>query len=115
MRLLLDENLSESVAERIAADFPGVVHVRREIGTGAADSLIWEYAKRTAAAIVTLDEDFQSLSIIRGSPPKVIWIDAHNPRSEQVARLLIDRRERLQAFLADEDSSLLVLTLPRRG
>jgi predicted nuclease of predicted toxin-antitoxin system len=114
MRLLLDENLSESLVSRIAGTFPDISHVRKAIGTGATDLMIWEHARRTGAAIVTLDEDFQTLSMVRGAPPKVVWIDGHNPRTRDVAQLLIERHGRIASFLADADTALLVLTLPRR-
>ena len=114
MRLLLDENLSELIVSRIAGFFPDASHVRTSIGPGVTDLAIWEHARRTGAAIVTLDEDFQSLSMVRGAPPKVVWIDGHNPRSQKVARLLIDRHDRIAAFLADTDAALLVPTLPGR-
>jgi predicted nuclease of predicted toxin-antitoxin system len=44
MRLLLDENLSESLVSRIAGTFPDISHVRKAIGTGATDLMIWEHA-----------------------------------------------------------------------
>ena len=74
--------------------------------------MIWEHARRTGAAIVRLDEDFQTLSMLRGAPPKVIWIDGHNPHSRDVAKLLIERHGRIASFLADADTALLVLALP---
>jgi len=40
MRLLLDENISESVAARIRNAFPDTEHVRRVVGTGATDRAI---------------------------------------------------------------------------
>lgn len=111
MRLLLDENLSEAVVVRIAEAFPGSEHVRRAIGGGVSDDAVWNFAARERMTLVTLDEDFQVLSIGRGAPPKVIWIDAHNPRSAAIADLLIRRMDVIRNFIADPDAAMLVLCL----
>jgi len=113
--MLLDENLSESVAAQISADFPGTTHIRQVIGSGASDDAIWNYAKTHAMVLVTLDEDFQILSIGRGAPPKVIWIDAHNARNSQIGALLIERQELIRKFISDPEVAMLVFTLPRRS
>jgi predicted nuclease of predicted toxin-antitoxin system len=49
MRLLLDENLSESIAPRIRSVFPDTEHVRRTLGTGSTDAAVWAFAKSTGA------------------------------------------------------------------
>ncbi len=91
MALLLDQNLSESVAARIAADFPNTEHVRRVLGAGATDQQVWECAKPRNRLLMTLDQDFGRLSVARGAPPKVVLIDAHNARTAAVAAALIER------------------------
>ena len=40
-RVILDENVSESVAARIETAFGRVLHVRTVLGTGVADDDIW--------------------------------------------------------------------------
>ena len=47
MRLLLDENLSESIAPRIRSVFPDTEHVRRALGAGSTDVAVWAFAKLT--------------------------------------------------------------------
>lgn len=109
MRLLLDENLSESVLPRIAAAFPDSVHVRRILGEGATDEQVWVYARDRGLVLVTRDQDFERLSVARGAPPKVVWIDIHNARSSEVASLLLQRAPLLARFAADPDAAVLVL------
>lgn len=41
MRFLFDENLSESIAARLAQHFRGSEHVRRALQAGASDSVVW--------------------------------------------------------------------------
>lgn len=112
MRLLFDENLSESVASRVQSDFPGSEHVRRAIGTGVSDGSIWEYAQRNGFVLVTLDEDFQRMSMARGAPPKVIWIESHNARNAALASMLIAKVEVINRFISDSEAAMLVLIAP---
>ncbi len=40
---------------------------------GQNDQKIWLYAADNGYTIVTKDDDFRALSLLRGAPPKVIW------------------------------------------
>jgi predicted nuclease of predicted toxin-antitoxin system len=111
MSLLLDENLSESVAARIAAEFPNTEHVRRVLGAGVTDQRVWEYAKAGNQMLVTLDQDFEHLSVARGAPPKVILIDAHNVRTAAIAAAIIERASLIRRFEGDPEAAILVLRL----
>ena len=111
MSLLLDENLSESVAARVAAEFPDAEHVRRVLGAGASDQRVWEYAKARNHLLVTLDQDFERLSVSRGAPPKVVLIDAHNARTSAIAAALVERASLIRRFERDPEAAILVLRL----
>jgi len=74
VRLLFDENLSPRLAAAFQADFPGSTHVH-PAGLGSAlDDEVWGYARDHGFTIVTKDADYHERSVIRGYPPKVIWI-----------------------------------------
>lgn len=76
MNLLLDENLSPRLLQRLSSLFPALIHVR-DVGLKAAsDEMIWDWAKRNSYTIVTTDADFAALSGLRGWPPKVIHLEA---------------------------------------
>jgi predicted nuclease of predicted toxin-antitoxin system len=107
--LLLDENLSEAVLGRLLATFPNSSHVRRALGLGAADCLVWQQAKDSGCVLVTRDEDFQRLSLLHGAPPKVIWLSGHNLHNAQVIDTLLRARERIEAFVMDRELALLEL------
>jgi len=113
MRLLLDENLSESIAPRIRSVFPDTEHVRRTLGTGSTDAAVWAFAKSTGRTLVTLDDDFQILSLTLGAPPKVIWLDAHNASNAEIAGALVERGESIREFIDSSESTMLVLRVPR--
>ena len=85
MRLLLDQNISFRVAKIIADRFPIVKQVR-ELGLeNSTDIEIWEYAKSNSFTIVTFDSDFYDLSVVRGCPPKIIWLRIGNSSTENIA------------------------------
>ena len=72
VRLLLDENLSERLVLTLAPRFMGSLHVRQLGLGGTADVRLWELAITEGCVLVTKDEDFVKLSVLRGPPPKVI-------------------------------------------
>jgi predicted nuclease of predicted toxin-antitoxin system len=79
----LDENLAARLVEALADLHPKSTHVAVAGLAAAADQAIWEYARERGFVIVTRDEDFHRLSVLRGPPPKVIGklLDAGDPRS----------------------------------
>jgi predicted nuclease of predicted toxin-antitoxin system len=93
----------------LADVFPGSAHVEQFSLLGASDLEIWRQAARSGLAIVTKDEDFHRLSVLQGMPPKVIWIGIGNCSTEDVAGLLRNRRDVIEAFLAHDEAAFLVL------
>jgi predicted nuclease of predicted toxin-antitoxin system len=58
VKLLFDQNLSPRLVGRLAAVYPGSVHIR-DLGLQAADDdVVWTYAGRHEFAIVSKDGDF---------------------------------------------------------
>jgi len=108
-RLLFDENLSESVAARIAPLVPDSEHVRRVLGVGVDDEHVWAYARSCGLTLVTLDEDFERLSVARGIPPKVVLLATHNARNAQLVALLVAKAPVIERFVADPESAVLIL------
>ncbi len=109
MKLLLDENLSEALLPRLPAQFVGSSHVRHLLAEGTIDRVIWDTAAAGGYAIVTLDSDFEAMSVIRGAPPKVILIAIHNPSNARIARLISNRVELMMRFASDPEAALLAL------
>jgi predicted nuclease of predicted toxin-antitoxin system len=84
MKLLFDQNLSPKLVNRLADLFPGSSHVQ-SVGLGCADDhQVWEYARLNGFAIVTKDADYNNLSVLRGQPPKVIWLQLGNCTTAQL-------------------------------
>ena len=109
MRLLFDEQLSEELVTAVRDLFPHSLHVRLLGHGGAADPIIWELAREHGCVLVTKDEDFHRLSVLRGAPPKVVWLRIGNCATADIARLLRDRTEELRRFEAQAEVTLLEL------
>jgi len=107
VRLLFDENLSPRLVEKLAADYPGSLHVRSVELRGKEDAVIWEYAGQNNFFLVSKDNDFRQLSFLKGPPPKVVWLSVGNAGTEAIARLLRDKLSNMEAFAADPDAGLL--------
>ncbi len=108
-RLLFDENLSPSLATRLAHVFPGSQHARDLGLRGHPDSELWSCAAADGYTIVAKDDDFRQLSFLRGAPPKVVWLVVGNAGTERVARILEQQQPVIEKFVADPEESLLIL------
>jgi len=109
VKLLFDENLPPRLAEVLQSEFPGSVHVHSCGLESADDEAIWEYAVRGSFAIVSKDSDFQERSVLRGSPPKVIWLRIPNSSTTEIAAWIRGALPVNLEFIADPDETLLVL------
>jgi predicted nuclease of predicted toxin-antitoxin system len=109
VRLLFDEQLSEELSDLLRDVFPDSLHVRQIGAGGASDSTVWQLAKDRDCLLVTKDEDFHRLSILRGAPPKVVWLRLGNCTTEDVARLLRQRVADLPAFAEQAEATFLEL------
>jgi predicted nuclease of predicted toxin-antitoxin system len=74
VKLLFDQNLSPKLVGRLADLFPDSSHVQAVGLDCADDDRVWEYVRLNGYAIVSKDEDYNNLSVLRGWPPKVIWL-----------------------------------------
>lgn len=103
MKLLFDQNISFKIVSMIEDLFPGSKQVRDVDLENAKDSLIWRIAKRDSYCIVTFDSDFYDLSIVKGSPPKIIWLRSGNTTTKDIERLLRKNQVLIQEFLDNPD------------
>jgi len=109
MRLLIDENLSEALTVSLHDLFPDSLHIRTLGSGGASDLTVWELARQHDCILLTRDEDFLRLSILRGAPPKVILIRLGNCPTQDVVHLLMDRFQTIQQFAIHPESTILAL------
>ena len=110
MRLLFDENLSARLVAALADAYPDSAHLEHVGFLGAPDAAVWAHAAAYGYVLVTKDEDCQRLSVLRGPPPKVVWVRLGNCATADVARLLRLRREDVARFVAHADAAFLALS-----
>lgn len=107
MKLLLDQNLSFRLLEKLEPVYPGSRQVKFVNLDQADDLSVWRYARDNGFTIVTKDSDFHELSLLYGNPPKVIWLKCGNKPKWYVLGLLLSNQDKVQAFIEDRDSSCL--------
>jgi predicted nuclease of predicted toxin-antitoxin system len=110
MKLLFDQNLSPKLVNRLADLFPDSSHVQAVGLDCASDDQVWEHARLNGFAIVTKDADFNNLGVVRGSPPKVIWLLLGNCTTAQVKAVFRARFATIEAFEKDLTVSTLALS-----
>ena len=109
MKLLFDENISYRIVRKIDNIFPNSEQVKRLGLLSKRDILIWEHAKKYNFTIVTHDDDYAELSLLKGTPPKVIWLRTGNISTDDLAALLLDNQRVIQDFIENEDTGCLEL------
>jgi predicted nuclease of predicted toxin-antitoxin system len=70
--------LSSRLVGALADEFPNSCHVNLAGLASATDLEIWAYAREHDFAVVSKDDDFRSLSLVNGAPPRVIWLRIGN-------------------------------------
>lgn len=109
MKLLLDNNLSPRLPERLSDTYPGVAHVATHGMESASDEDVWGFARANGCLIVTKDSDFTELQVIRGFPPKVVLLRLGNCTTAQVEELLRRHQVDLLSFEQNPKVGLLIL------
>ncbi len=68
-----------------------------------SDLDIWNYAKKESFIIVTFDSDFYDISLIKGCPPKIIWLRKGNLTTNQVNDFLNQKILNIRNFIENPD------------
>jgi predicted nuclease of predicted toxin-antitoxin system len=110
MKLLLDNNLSHRLVTRITDLYPESSHVMTVGLDEAEDEEIWGYAKKNGFTIVTKDADYNDLSLIKGSPPKVIWLKVGNCRIVTIESIIRNNVTKLNDFI-ESDAGIIEINL----
>lgn len=110
MKLLFDQNVSPKLVQKLADLFPGSVHVQSAGLASSNDDEIWQFALREGLAIVSKDVDYNTLSILRGHPPKVIWLQLGNCTNRHIEQRFRDDYHDLMAFEQDTGLGTYVMS-----
>jgi predicted nuclease of predicted toxin-antitoxin system len=117
MKLLFDllaaalrsHNLSPRLVNRLADIYPNSNHLYLMALDRESDNIVWETAKRQGYTIVTKDSDFNELLMLKGFPPKVIWIRLGNCSTKIIESLLRNNHETILSFSQDPNVGILSL------
>lgn len=61
--------------------------------------------------MVTFDSDFVDLNVIRGIPPKIIWMKTGNLTTKSVAELLNKNSSLIKKFLGSDQTEQEILEI----
>nr|VFK26959.1 MAG: Predicted nuclease, contains PIN domain, potential toxin-antitoxin system component [Candidatus Kentron sp. MB]VFK31218.1 MAG: Predicted nuclease, contains PIN domain, potential toxin-antitoxin system component [Candidatus Kentron sp. MB]VFK75396.1 MAG: Predicted nuclease, contains PIN domain, potential toxin-antitoxin system component [Candidatus Kentron sp. MB] len=98
MKLLLDWNISRRIVSELQGVYPGSSQVALLGLASTSDSAIWRFARKNDFVIVTKDADFAEISLIWGSPSRVIWIRLGNVGNKNILSTLLENRSRISAL-----------------
>lgn len=109
MKLLFDQNLSPRLVSRLADLYPDAAHVSEMGLDRALDREIWEYARENELMIVSKDTDFSEMSVLRGFPPKVIWVRRGNCSTQEIEDMLRRDYRLVEDLEQDKNAGIVVL------
>jgi predicted nuclease of predicted toxin-antitoxin system len=110
MKLLLDENLSDRIVDKIIDLYPDSQHVKTLGLINTDDAIIWEFAKINSFVIISKDSDFHQRSLLYGHPPKFIYLRIGNSPTSKIVQILRDNLSTITQFDSSDTESILVLT-----
>ena len=110
MKLLLDENLSDRIVDKIIDLYPDSQHVKTLGLINTDDVIIWEFAKMNSFVIISKDSDFHQRSLLYGHPPKFIYLRIGNSPTSKIVQILRDNLATITQFDSSDTESILVLT-----
>jgi predicted nuclease of predicted toxin-antitoxin system len=109
VKLLFDQNVSPDLIRRLNDLFPESSHVFHLDLHEADDVVVWTYAREHGFIVVSKDTDFSELSMIRGFPPKLLWLRIGNCRTADVEDLIRSNHRFIVQLVDDEERGILVL------
>ena len=68
------------------------------------------YALEHGFAVISKDDDFRSLSLVNGAPPKVIWLRIGNASTAGIEAFIRSALVKIRTFEISPEESLLVLS-----
>lgn len=107
MKLLYDNNLSHKLVARLNDIFPDSTHVMLENLDESEDQKIWFFAKEKGYTIITKDADYNEISVIKGFPPKIIWLTIGNCKIQDVERIIRNKTIVINDFYQNENAGII--------
>lgn len=80
-RFLVDNQLPTAVVRWLESKDCRAEHVLTLDMAQSRDEVIWEWAIQSRAVIVSKDEDFAQMTVVRPEPVQVVWLRLGNCRT----------------------------------
>jgi len=109
VKLLLDHNVSHKLCATSSDLYPESSHTRFLHFERAADPEIWFHARTHGFIVVTKDKDIAEFAVLKGAPPKVVWLRMGNCSTRAVEAALRENFEKISALA--EHAERIVLEL----
>lgn len=107
MKLLFDHNISHKLVAKLEDVFPGSTQTRLLNFSRTNDPQIWRFAKTYGFLIVSKDRDIAELAVLRGAPPKVIWLRMGNCRSAAIEHALRSQYAAIEDLVGNPEKVVL--------
>jgi predicted nuclease of predicted toxin-antitoxin system len=107
MKLLLDENLSWRMIKMLAPISEEIVHVSDLKITQPADDIsIWNYAKKNGFTVISKDDDFEKIVLLRKAPPKLIYLKTYNLDTKKLVALILGNKDKIMQFVNSKENDI---------
>lgn len=108
MIILLDANISWRLTKTLDSYFDEVLHVD-SIGLPLPpkDTEIWDFAKKNHSIIVTNDDDFYKLALLKGFPPKIVILRTGNQSTNFISELIIKHKNDIENLYNSDECGIL--------
>ena len=109
MKLLFDQNISFRILRLLPDTFAGCQHVKSVDLEDHDDWDIWQYAKLNDFTIVTFDADFFDITLLKGFPPKIVWLRTGNLTTQDIAERIILNHDNIVSMISNSNQSCIEL------
>lgn len=108
MNILIDANISWRIIKILNNYFTNVIHSRDlDVVQPAKDLEIWSFCNKNNYTIITHDDDFEKIILIKGSPPKVIILKTYNKNTLEISNIIFNKKLVIENFILNADQSIL--------
>jgi predicted nuclease of predicted toxin-antitoxin system len=84
-----------------------VVHAAElKIKQPADDILLWDYAKKNGFTIISKDDDFMKIVLLRKAPPKPIYLKTYNLNTKKLVDLILENKDKIIKFTNSDENDI---------
>lgn len=101
MTILVDQNISHRTISHLFTNEGLIwIHVKDVSLSRASDHEIWSFAVSSKIdCIMSADQDLFQILLLKGIPPKLIWLRVGNGSHQRVADLVNHNQQIIHSFL----------------